>query len=79
MPSCFPRDLEPDRVPETLVLTLPIEVRNESGEWTLATRVEESHQRLVRVPVNVTTSAIRFIPEATWGAPQAHLFAWDVR
>ncbi|HHX38503.1 MAG TPA: FAD-dependent oxidoreductase [Armatimonadetes bacterium] len=79
MPSCFPRDLEPHRVPETLVRTFRIEVRNESGEWTLATRVEESHQRLVRVPVNVTTSAIRFIPEATWGAPQAHLFAWDVR
>ena len=71
MPSCFPRDLEPHRVPETLVRTFRIEVRNESGEWTLATRVEESHQRLVRVPVNVTTSAIRFIPEATWGAAGA--------
>ncbi len=24
------------------------------------------------------SSAVRFVPEATWGADQAHLFAWDI-
>jgi len=34
---------------------------------------------LVRLKVDIETTAIRFIPEATWGAEKVHLFSWDVR
>jgi hypothetical protein len=29
--------------------------------------------------LNLETMAIRLIPEATWGAEQVHIFAWEVR
>ena len=32
----------------------------------------------VRLEIDIQTSALRFVPEATWGAKQAHLYAWDV-
>ena len=28
---------------------------------------------------NLETTAIRFLPERTWGADNVHLFAWDIR
>ena len=42
-------------------------------------RSDNNYHRLVRIPVAVEAKAVRFIPEATWGAPSAHLFAFDVR
>lgn len=78
MVSCYPRDLEPHRVPETLVRAFRIEALGENGEWAPVARVENNHQRLVRVPLDVRASAVRFVPEATWGAEGVHLFAWDV-
>jgi len=54
-------------------------VLDASGTWHVLLRQENNYQRLVRLPADVVAQAVRFIPEATWGSPQAHLFAWDVR
>ena len=79
MPCRF--DLHPQErgVPKTLVRSFRIEARTSDGGWQPVARVANNHQRLVRVPVDVETDAVRFVPEATWGAPQSHLFAFDVR
>lgn len=77
-PSHYPLDTPPRRPPATLTRAFRIDVR-EGNAWRTAVRVEGNRQRLVRVPTDVRTTAVRLVPEETWGQPQAHLFAWDVR
>jgi hypothetical protein len=45
----------------------------------LAQRVEDNHQRLVKLPLEVETAGLRFIPRASWGGEQVHLFGFDAR
>ncbi|MBN1250021.1 MAG: FAD-dependent oxidoreductase [Anaerolineae bacterium] len=77
-PSSYPLDMPPVTPPVTLVRAFRIDALDEDGQWTPITRVDNNYQRLVRLPVDVTTRAIRFIPEQTWGASAVHVFAWDV-
>ena len=79
MPHNYPLDAAPRRVPATMTRAFRIEAQGEEGEWEMTARVEDNYQRLVRVRVDVQTAAVRFTPEATWGAETAHLFALDVR
>ncbi|MCC6443561.1 MAG: FAD-dependent oxidoreductase [Armatimonadetes bacterium] len=67
------------RVPPSLVRSFRIESLGSDGHWTVLSRQTDNHQRLVRLPVIAETDALRLIPEATWGAAEARLFAWDVR
>jgi hypothetical protein len=55
-----------------------VEVLDVDGEWTVIAREENNYQRLVQIETDVRTSAVRFVPEATWGAESVHGFAWDV-
>ena len=61
-------------VPKTLVREFEIHALVD-GEWQRIERVLENYQRLCRVSVDVTTQKLRFVPNATWGAEKAHLFA----
>ncbi len=70
------RDFVP---PPSLIRTFRIEARRPDGSWQTVARVENTHQRLVRVKLEAEAAAVRLIPEATWGAPDAHVFAWEVR
>ncbi len=65
-------------VPATLVRAFRLEARRDDGTWETVARVDDNHQRLVRVPLAVTTRAVRLVTESTWGAPAAHLFAFEV-
>ena len=78
MPSSYPLNAEPVGTPRSLIRAFRVEALGESGEWTVVARKEENYQRLVRMDVDVRTTALRFIPEATWGADRCHVFAWDV-
>jgi hypothetical protein len=78
MLSNYPLDIPPFQVPETLVRNFRLEAQRPDGSWETVARVEGSHQRLVIVDLDVEAAAIRFVPEATWGADAVHLFAWDV-
>jgi len=79
MPHAYPLDAAPRRVPATMTRAFRIEALSPDGAWQVIHREANNYQRLVRVGVEVTALAVRFIPEATWGAETAHLFAWDVR
>ena len=78
MPCNFPLDAEPYRVPDSLVRNFRIEVET-LGQWQTLLRVENNYQRLVKLPVDFEARAVRFVPEATWGAEDVHVFSWDLR
>jgi len=78
MPCRYPLSAEPVGVPETLVRSFRVEAREADGTWRVVHREENNYQRLVRVELDMPTTALRFIPESTWGAADVHLFAWDV-
>jgi hypothetical protein len=78
MISYYPAEMPVFAVPPVMVKAFRLEAEV-NGAWQTAARVENNYQRLVRVPLSVTATAIRFVPEATWGAPEATVFAFDVR
>ena len=64
--------------PHTLVRDFRIETLGADGTWSVAAEVKDNFQRLVRVPVNAkAVQGIRLIPLRTWGAPEAHVFAFE--
>ena len=78
MAHSYPLDMEPATVPDVMTRAFRIETLDENGDWNVAVQVENNYQRLVLLKADVQTKAVRFIPEATWGSDQMHVFAWDV-
>ena len=79
MPHVFPLHAESYRVPASMTRAFRIEALDESGAWKVVSCQANNYQRLVRVKIDATARAVRFSPQATWGAEMAHLFAFDVR
>jgi hypothetical protein len=77
MPHTYPQSSSRSRVPETLVRRFAIEALDDAGHWSQIYAEENNYQRLVRLPLNVITHAIRLIPHETWGAKEARLFALE--
>lgn len=78
MPCSYPRQGHHERVPESLLRAFRVEAQQDDGTWRTVAQVEDNHQRLVEVPAAGQTRALRFIPEATWGADTARVFSLDV-
>jgi hypothetical protein len=77
---CCYRPSDPEfRVPDLMLKAFRLEAKQPDGTWLTVARETNNRRRLVRVPLDVETTAIRFVPEATWGSPEAHVFSWDVR
>jgi len=77
MPRSYPQKARGPRVPASLVRAFRVEARDASGHWSTVARSEDNHERLVRLPLGVATDAVRFVPEQTWGADVARVFAID--
>lgn len=87
MPCCRPLEPTAHAIPAaasllngaapSMIRAFRIEAWRDDG-WDTVARYEDNHQRLVQVDLHVDTAAVRFVPEATWGAPDAHLFAFEV-
>ncbi|MBQ9727583.1 MAG: FAD-dependent oxidoreductase [Kiritimatiellae bacterium] len=69
----------PRAVPATLVRSFRIDRLDADGAWRPEAEVADNHRRLVRVPLNCRPRGLRLVPLATWGAPDAHVFAFDAR
>ena len=74
--------------PRCMVKSYRIEALNEEGRWETVYEDHENHQRFIRKPLDVTTTAIRFVPlstyaseamSETYGSGTAHIFAFEVR
>lgn len=76
--SNYPLNQAPIQVPATMVRSFRLEAESASGDWHTVATVENNHQRLVRLEFDVTTTALRLVPESTWGAAQVHIFAFEV-
>ncbi len=78
MPSYYPLAMPEYKVPASMVKTFRVEGEVD-GVWKTVFRTENNYQRLVRVALKDPVSAIRLVPEATWGSVDATVFAFDVR
>jgi hypothetical protein len=78
MPCSYPLHAEAVPVPGTMTRAFRVDALDASGGWVTVAQEDNNYQRLVRLEIDVQTRALRFVPQATWGADQAHLFAWDV-
>jgi len=89
MPAMFPKDPAGvsvpaacallDGAPPTMTRAFHIEALDPSGAWQTVAREENNFQRLVRVDLGVTTTAVRLVLDATWGSQTPRVFSWDVR
>ena len=79
MPLWYPRDGWNIRPPETLVRKSRLLVETSPGEWRQVAEITDNCQRLVRVPLDVKTSAIRLVIDETWGTETPSVFAWEVK
>ena len=68
------------RVPPQLVksFTIEIEAGTAGSGWKQAISVKDNHQRLVKLPLGVRASRLRFTALETWGAPEVRVFALDL-
>ena len=52
----------------------------EAGEWKTVATIKDNYRRLVKLDFDaVETDAVRIVVDKTWGAPKAHIFAFDVK
>ncbi|MDD4059846.1 MAG: FAD-dependent oxidoreductase [Kiritimatiellae bacterium] len=70
-------DDAPFAPPATLVRDFRIETLAADGTWHRAAECRENFQRLVRVPVKTRACGVRIVPESTWGADIARIFAFE--
>jgi hypothetical protein len=79
MPESYPARGHHAKMPEMLTRNFDLEVLNEQGEWKIYRQGRDNIQRLVKIPLNVVTEGIRFVPRTSWGGERVHVFAFDVR
>jgi hypothetical protein len=77
MPCSYPQKGNRCIVPPSLIKDFRLETLDESGVWSVAAHIQGNFQRLVRVEIGASARALRLIPESTWGAPQARIFAFE--
>lgn len=74
--------------PKCMLKSFKIEALDSTGNWKTVYETDSNHQRLIRKPLDVDTTAIRLIPLATYfsdslwntyGSAQAHIFSFEVR
>lgn len=71
---------KPMHVPATLIRDFRIDVSSEDGIWQNCQTVTGNHQRLVTLDLAKAgpVTAVRFVPLATWGSQDCHVFSFDI-
>ena len=65
-------------VPKSLVKSFRIEAYGSDGSWRTVFSESNNYHRLVLVPLDIEATAVRLVPEETWGAETVHVFSWDL-
>ncbi len=72
--------------PKCLLKSFRIEAKT-GGEWKTVYSEDRNHQRLIKQELGITCTAVRLIPESTWGSDAlintygsavAHIFSFDL-
>jgi hypothetical protein len=79
MPCSYPLGGHDMKIPGMMTRAFDLEILDSAGQWQVARRVTENHQRLVKIPLEVKTAGLRFTPRASWGGERVHLFGFDAR
>ena len=79
MPCWFPQEGNVVSMPAMLARSFALEALDSAGQWQRVHLAENNFDRLVKIPLQLETTAVRFIPLATWGGKRAHLMAFDVK
>ena len=79
MPRQYPRKGHHVQVPAMIARDFDLEALQADGSWRVVAEVRNNYQRLVKVPLDVSTRGLRFVVRASWGADQVHVMAFDVR
>ena len=66
-------------VPKTLVKDMKIEIKNADDKWQEFDGIKGNHQRLVKIKIGKTTTAIRFTLTSTNGNEIADIYSIDLR
>jgi hypothetical protein len=84
MSYTYPHKADRIAVPGSLLRNFRIEVRTDSGEWSTIRRETNNYSRLLRLPLGVTATALRLVPEETWAGAadkvtrgEARVFSFD--
>ncbi len=66
-------------LPQTLVRDIEVDVLCEDGTWERAYTLCDIKRRVVYLPVNRTTRAVKIIPTSSYGCEEIKIFTLDVR
>jgi len=78
MPCTYPhREAGQCAVPKSMVKAFRIEACDSKGAWRTVFRETNNYQRLVRVPLEIEATGLRFTAEETWGDSVARVFAFE--
>ncbi|MFA9477567.1 FAD-dependent oxidoreductase [Phycisphaerales bacterium AB-hyl4] len=77
MPCSYPQRGDRSAVPSSLVRQYRLEAVDSDGQWQVIHRESNNYSRLVRLPLNIQTQGLRFVPEQTWGDEAVRVFAFE--
>ncbi len=79
MRCCYRLNQERKTIPECMTKSFRLEAEGENGQWQVIFHEQNNYQRLIKIPLDIKTIAVRLILEETWGAKRCHIFAWDLK
>ena len=77
MPCSYPHRADRCLMPRTLIRAFRIELRDADGRWETVYHEQDNTQRLLRIALDRPATGVRLVPEATWGASDARIFAFE--
>ncbi len=77
MACTYPQKGGRNAVPNSLIKSFRLETLDARNQWQTAYQQTNNYQRLVQVPLRAPTRGLRLVPEATWGAKEARIFAFE--
>ena len=79
MPCWYPLEGNQVEMPALLARDFDLEFLDSAGLWQTAAQVRDNARRLLRLPLEVETSALRLKLLRAWGKDRAHIMGFDVR
>ena len=77
LPSCHGAYGQLRVVPDVMPKSFHLDGLSD-GTWTVLARIEDNHQRLVRLPVEERLEGIRFVLDRTWGSDRTRVYGFYV-
>ncbi|WP_395089674.1 FAD-dependent oxidoreductase [Armatimonas sp.] len=79
MAHVYPQKTRAHAVPASLLQGFRLDIRESAtGAWNTVHQTTQNYQRLLRIGLpGVRATSIRLVPESTWGAESARVFAFE--